>query len=184
MMTQLIKEYATIDQYNQDVKEYPDNLKPKECNNCGCHHFWFNGHYERAISGRDQNKNHFDNVYIIRFKCSRCHDHYSILPSIIPLLRWYLWCMQQWVILLVLNGYSFYKAARTARVDRRTVSRWYYWLEAKYKIIYHTMCHLNKTLSKHYRMKNFYLSLFAYHHLSKVSMYLHQYNLLVPYSVS
>jgi len=183
-MTQIIKEYGTVNQYRDDVKYHPENLKPQACDNCGCNHFWKNGDYERAITGRDKDKSNSEVVDIIRFKCSFCHENYSVLPSMIPLFRWYLWCMQQWVLLLVLNGYSFYKAARVSGVDRRTVSRWFYWLKDKYKIIYHTMCQLDKNLSKYYLIKDFYSSLFSCHHLSKISMYLHQYNLLVPYSLS
>ena len=78
-----------------------------------------------------------------RFKCSQCKNHYSVLPSIIPLFRWYLWCMQQWVLTMILNGFSMQKAAESAGINRRTVSRWSSWLTDKFKMICNIMCESN-----------------------------------------
>jgi transposase-like protein len=133
-MAQIIKNYTSLEKYEQDVKYNPEGLKPSTCKECGCNNIWCNSFYERAVSGRCANRQKADPIAILRFKCSRCKNHYSVLPSIIPLLRWYLWCMQQWVLSMVLNGYSMQKAAKEAEVNRKTVSRWYHWLKNKFKI--------------------------------------------------
>ena len=139
-MAQIIKNYTSLEKYEQDVEYNPEGLKPSTCKECGCNNIWCNSFYERAVSGRCANRQKADPIAILRFKCSRCKNHYSVLPSIIPLLRWYLWCMQQWVLSMVLNGYSMQKAAKEAEVNRKTVSRWYHWLKNKFKIKFFVDC--------------------------------------------
>lgn len=180
-MAQIIKEYRSLEQYQQTVHFNPDALKPDQCDHCGCEHLWCNGQYERAISGRDKNKTKAEAIDILRFKCSRCRIHYSVLPSIVSLLRWYLWCMQQWVLLMVLNGYSFCKASQIAGIDRRTVARWYAWLQDKFQMIYQLVCHLDSRFIHHNTLNDFYLSLFIFHSLSRLAAVLHQNKILVPY---
>ena len=181
-MVQIIKTYISLKKYQEDVTHNPEGLKPSNCA-CGCRHIWCNGLYERAISGRDKGKQKADSVSILRFKCSRCENHYSVLPSIIPLLRWYLWCMQQWVSSMVLNGFSMQKAAEAAGINRRTVSRWRCWLTDKFKIIYNILCQSNANNIRHQREKDF-SSLFQWHQLSHIAEILHQEDLLVPYSLA
>lgn len=89
-MTQIVKDFKTIEEYNHLVEYNPEDLKPQSCSTCGCQHIWINGTYERSISGRNKNKDSLETISILRLKCSRCNSHYSILPSVIPLLRWYL----------------------------------------------------------------------------------------------
>ena len=182
-MAQIIKKYTSLKKYQQDVSHNPEELKPTNCNACGCKHIWCNGFYERAISGRDKDKQKADPVGILRFKCSECKNHYSVLPSIIPLFRWYLWCMQQWALSMVLNGFSMQKDAEAAGINRRTVSRWCCWLNDKFKIICNVLCQYN-TNSIHYNSKEDFLSLFHWHHLSHITELLHQEKLLVPYSLT
>ena len=129
-MAQIIKNYTSLKKYHQDVNNNPEELKPNNCS-CGCRHIWYNGLYQRSVSSRDKDKQKANPVSILRFKCSQCKNHYSVLPSIIPLFRWYLWCMQQWVLTMILNGFSMQKAAESAGINRRTVSRWSSWLTDK-----------------------------------------------------
>jgi hypothetical protein len=97
-MAQIIKNCTSLKKYQQTVKNNPEDLKPTSCDICGCNHIWCNGLYKRSISGRDKERSKAEPVDILRFKCSKCKNHYSVLPSLIPLLRWYLWCMQQWIL--------------------------------------------------------------------------------------
>lgn len=179
-MVQIIKNYTSLKKYQQTVKNNPEDLKPISCDICGCNHIWCNGLYKRSISGRNKERSKAEPIDILRFKCSKCKNHYSVLPSLIPLLRWYLWCMQQWVLSMILEGFSKSKAAETANIDRRTVSRWYSWLSTKCKIICNTICQANTSFKKYYSLKTF-LSLFLYHNLSKITEILHQEKLLIPY---
>ncbi len=179
-MVQIIKNYTSLKKYQQTVKNNPEELKPNSCDICGCNNIWCNGLYERSISSRDKERNISEGVDILRFKCSKCKNHYSVLPSLIPLLRWYLWCMQQWVLSMILGGFSKSKAAEAANIDRRTVSRWYSWINNKWKIIYNTICQVNTNFKKYYSLKTF-SSLFIYHNLSNIAEILHQENLLIPY---
>jgi hypothetical protein len=178
-MAQIIKNYTSIKKYYQDVNHNPEELKPDNCS-CGCSDIWYNGLYKRAVSGRDKDKQQANPVSILRFKCSQCKNHYSVLPSIIPLFRWYLWCMQQWVLSMILNGFSMKKAAESAGINRRTVSRWSSWLINKFKMICNIMCESDANFIQYQSEKDF-LSLFHLHDLSKIAELLHQEKLLVPY---
>ena len=180
-MAQIIKDFRTIEEYIYLVEYNPEDLKPKSCSKCGCQHIWINGTYEREINKRNENKDSSEAVSILRLKCSRCDSHYSILPSIIPLLRWYLWCMQQKALDLVLNGKSFYAVANIVGVDIKTVSRWYYWLKDKFKLISNLVNYITTEFTHLCTMKDFYLSIFKWRDLSKLSRLLHDNNLLVPY---
>ena len=182
-MAQIIKNYTSLEKYEQDVKYNPEGLKPSACKECGCNNIWCNSFYERAVSGRCANRQKADPIAILRFKCSRCKNHYSILPSIVPLLRWYLWCMQQWVLSMVLNGCSMQKAAKEAEVNRKTVSRWYHWLKNKFKIICNILCQSNTNSIQYHDQKNF-SSLFCWGQLSHIAEFLHQEDSLVPYSLA
>jgi len=91
--------------------------------------------------------------------------------------------MQQWVLSMVLNGYSMQKAAKEAEVNRKTVSRWYNWLKNKFKIICNIMCQSNTNSIQYHDQKNF-SSLFCWSQLSHIAELLHQEDLLVPYSLA
>lgn len=49
-------------------------------------------------------------------------------------LRWYDWVLQQGVLIALLLGGSRHQASRAAKVDRRTVSRWWAWLESRHEL--------------------------------------------------
>lgn len=180
-MAQIIKDFKTIEEYIYLVEYNPEYLKPNSCSTCGCQHIWINGTYERAINQRNNNKDSSEAVSILRLKCSKCNSHYSILPSIIPLLRWYLWCMQQKALDLVLNGQSFYAVANIVGVDRKTVSRWYYWLKNKFNLISSLVNSTTTEFIQLCSMDDFYLSIFKWRDLSKLSRFLHDNDALVPY---
>ena len=69
--------HASLKKYQQDVTHNPEELKPNNCDACGCKHIWCNGFYERAISGRDKDKQKADPVGILRLKCSECKNHFQ-----------------------------------------------------------------------------------------------------------
>jgi len=91
--------------------------------------------------------------------------------------------MQQWVLTMILNGFSMQKAAESAGINRRTVSRWSSWLTDKFKMICNIMCESNTNFIQYQSEKDF-LSLFCWHDLSKIAELLHQEKLLVPYSLA
>jgi hypothetical protein len=69
-------------------------------------------------------------VPILRYCCSACRRTCSRLPRCIAPRRWHDWSVQQGVLERLLNGASQPHAARTDVPDRRTVGRWWQWLQA------------------------------------------------------
>lgn len=72
------------------------------------------------------------------------------------------------------------KAAESAGINRRTVSRWSSWLTDKFKMICNIICESNANFVQYQSEKDF-LSLFHLHDLSEIAELLHQEKSLVPY---
>ena len=72
------------------------------------------------------------------------------------------------------------KAAESAGINRRTVSRWSSWLTDKFKMIFNIICESNANFVQYQSEKDF-LSLFHLHDLSEIAELLHQEKSLVPY---
>lgn len=89
--------------------------------------------------------------------------------------------MQQMALDLVLNGESFNATSKIVGVDRKTVSRWFYWLKDKFKLISNIVNSITTEFTHLYSITDFYLSIFKWRELSKISRFLHDNNLLVPY---
>ena len=182
-MTQIIKDYSSVQDYTYHVRYNPELLKPQVCQNCGCHHFWQNGYYQRKISGRDQHKSNRDPIDIIRFKCSRCKQTYSIMPSPIALYRWYFWCFQLQVLLLLLQGISVNAVAKQYAISRDTASRWYLWLMHSFEVFHMSLCagHPYYARFTNDQMILFYQDLLNWRDLSQLALFWHSRDLLVPY---
>ncbi len=136
-MTQIIKEYFSIDDYKEDVKNNPVALMPDSCQSCGGKRFYLNGAYNRKSQGRAKETDVGDEpISIKRFKCAnkKCGEHYSILPSLLPPLRWYLWCAQQLIISLSLSGVSIKQIVKRSRIAKSTIKRWLSWSKNKWSV--------------------------------------------------
>lgn len=182
-MTQIIQNYSSLKEYTHNVKHNPQILKPKSCEECGCLHFWLNGTYPRKISGRDQDKKAQEPIDILRFKCSRCKQSYSIIPSPIALYRWYLWCLQLQVLLSLLQGASFYAVAKEYAISRDTASRWYHWLISSFKQFQLALCaeYPQFAVFNDTEAILFYRDLLRWRDLSQLAQFWHAENLLIPY---
>lgn len=157
---------------------------PESCNACGCHKFYLNGSYERKSQGRGketQVKN--GTLFIKRLKCSNksCDAHYSILPSLIPPLRWYLCCFQQYIIFLFFSGASIKKIVAESRASKSTIKRWLSWSKNKWSVFCSELMVAHPWLSGISEAKTFYCSIFEKWRLSQVMCKLHDMGQLIPY---
>ena len=181
-MTQIIREYPSIDKYNDDATHNPTKMKPDACVICGSTEFVLNGFYPRKSEKRGKDT-HIKNgeLGVRRMKCKgKCAKSYSILPSIIPPLRWYLWCMQQLVLMLYIAGQSIHKIAKEAKVARSTVRRWVDWGKQKWCIFCNELMPSLTFLSEVNSFTDFYQRIFEKWDLSEVMCRLHHLGLVIP----
>ena len=184
-MTQIIAEYSSIKDYMHDAKNNPSILQPDYCEDCGSRTFSLNGFYPRKSEGRGKDvdiKN--GSLEIRRFRCSgpsrSCSKSYSILPSLIPPLRWYLWCLQQFVLALFIIGVSIHQIVQQIRASRSTITRWINWAKAKWERFCNELMVESTWLCKASRFAQFYRLLFERWTLSEVMCKLYGLGLAIP----
>jgi hypothetical protein len=114
------------------VDEYPENYHPDRCPYCGTTKLRPHGSYYRVP---DRDSSTLNPVEILRFRClhHECGRTCSCLPECIAPHRWYPWKEQQEVLSELLKGGSIRQIAAQTLPSRRTVSRWWSWLQKRHK---------------------------------------------------
>jgi hypothetical protein len=128
------------------VAGQPEWYRPAACAHCRCTAMWRHGRYYRkadrrvaheppgeagALGGSSSSSSRagsLNPVPVLRFICRSCTRTCSRLPACIAPRRWYDWCVQQAVLVLLLGGVSLRGCAHCSGRDRRTVRRWRDWL--------------------------------------------------------
>ncbi len=122
-MRNIIPDITSLSQYIEVQNNDPEHLRPTCCPYCGNEGLWRHGHYDRKASRK--NISEVPNpVSIYRYFCPHCHRTCSTLPECIPQNKWYLWDIQQIVLLLSFIGKSLVVIAKKTTLSRRTISRW------------------------------------------------------------
>ncbi len=122
----ILPNFASLLQYifATGTNNTPEDNRPERCPYCGVSGLWCHGPYERK-SDREHSLNESLNpVLIQRYFCRTCGRTCSALPECIPPCRWYLWEVQQQVLLLSLLGKSAYAIAKECRASYKTIVRW------------------------------------------------------------
>lgn len=120
-MTCILPNIPTLLQYLQTQIE---QLKPDRCPHCGQSQLWNHGHYDRKV-GRTEPEYSLTPIPIYRFLCTECNKTCSVLPECIPPRRWYLWCIQQLIILHIAADGSLNAASQVSTPSRSTCRRWW-----------------------------------------------------------
>jgi hypothetical protein len=131
-MSRILPAIASLDQHLYQLEHQPEAYRPACCPHCGMGVLWCHGYYYRKADREGSEGHYLDPVPIPRYYCPDCKQTCSRLPSCIAPRRWYLWVVQQAVFALLLSGSSFREAARQCQPGRRTISRWWHWLEARF----------------------------------------------------
>jgi hypothetical protein len=115
--------------------------RPSRCPTCKLNGLWCHGTYERE-AGRGLGK--LDPVEVPRYLCGRkggCGGSCSTLPSCLPPRHWYLWSIQQAVLVLLLAGVSLHRCADIVGAiwgpSRSTARRWRGWLSKQHLLFSH-----------------------------------------------
>ncbi len=97
---------------------------PFGCPNCGKSGLWCHGSYPRKPDRESQPGESLNPILIQRYLCPSCWRTCSVLPECIPPRRWYMWAVQQAVLMFSLTGKSMRAIAKESAPSRHTISRW------------------------------------------------------------
>ena len=128
-MNRIVASVTTLEQHVTAIQQTPEIYRPLACPHCGIKIVWQHGCYTRKADRRQQGESSLNPVPILRYCCSACRRTCSRLPRCIAPGRWHDWSVQQGVLERLLNGLSQQHCARTEVPDRRTVGRWWHWLQ-------------------------------------------------------
>jgi transposase-like protein len=119
-------------QHLRHLQSSPEDYRPQRCPHCGKAGVWLHGHYLRKADREGSAEGYLDPVPIPRFYCAHCRSTCSRLPACIAPRRWYSWGIQQAVLVLLLAGNSLRRVSRRQQASRRTLGRWWAWLQAHF----------------------------------------------------
>ena len=129
-MSRIVASVTTLEQHVEAVKQTPEIYRPLSCPHCGIKIVWRHGSYTRKADRRHDGECSLNPVPILRYCCSACRRTCSRLPLCIAPRRWHDWSVQQGVLERLLNGASP-RCAGAVVPDRRTVGRWWHWLQER-----------------------------------------------------
>ena len=112
-------------QYIRAIKDAPEQFRPEQCPHCGRKGVRCHGHYDRKADRVNPANSTLNPIWIFRFYCSACKRTCSVLPECIPPRRWYLWKVQQAILLLCLSPVSQHQISQQFSPSRWTISRWH-----------------------------------------------------------
>ena len=102
----ILAEIHELFQHISTIKDEPAVFRPDTCPTCSMQGLRCHGHYERKADRVNPAGSNLNPIWIYRFYCLNCQHTCSVLPECIPPYRWYLWKMQQTVMLFYLSGLS------------------------------------------------------------------------------
>jgi transposase-like protein len=130
-MLRILSANPFLPQHIEQVLHCPEVYRPAACPHCCLGGLWQHGCYERKADRRGAMADvSLNPVPVCRFMCQGCGHTCSRLPLCIAPRRWYDWAIQQRVLQWLLSELSLHQVSERARLDRRTVRRWWEWLES------------------------------------------------------
>ena len=130
-MSRIVASVTTLEQHIEAVKQTPSIYRPLCCPHCGIKIVWQHGCYYRKADRRGLSDCSLNPVPILRYCCSACRRTCSRLPLCIAPRRWHDWSVQQGILERLLNGFSPHHCAGADTPDRRTIGRWWHWLQER-----------------------------------------------------
>jgi hypothetical protein len=131
-MIGILPNILTLAQYlDYTFKTDPSASKPDQCT-CGMSGLWCHGHYDRKLAHQEKELGFSEPIPIFRFFCKYCLKTCSVDPQCVSPHRWYLWAIQQAVVLELLAGHSVRAVSQASHVARSTCRRWWQRLQDQF----------------------------------------------------
>lgn len=128
-MARMLPAITTLEQHQQQLEDDPEVYRPGSCDHCGKAGLHRHGGYERNVPRGEGLAFLLGPLFIPRFYCPNCRATCSRLPGCLSPKRQYGWQRQEQVLGGLLSGQSMREVARRMRPNRRTVGRWWRWLQ-------------------------------------------------------
>lgn len=181
-MPHILPGILSLIQYKQDIENnLGEELRPERCECCGKMKPHRHGSYPRQSAGSRNNSDASLNpIKIQRYYCPACRKTMSVLPECIPRNRWYIWSVQQVVLLLFTQGLSMNKIAKTSAPSRHTISRWISRFKERFLIHRDTLIQIKARLSQYITFNSFWSSCLNLINLSEAMRLCHVSGVFVP----
>lgn len=155
----------------------PNDYQPENCPHCNHPKPWQHGCYFRKA---DREREGLGLIPIPRYLCSGCRRTCSTLPECIPPRRWYLWKLQETLILLLLQAQSFNAVARQFLPVRSTLRRWWDWFKQQFFLHRDALLEHWPELGRHSAFRPFWLTCLETHPLSEAMLLIQRNGQTVP----
>ena len=130
-VNRIVASILTLQQHLNLLASSPLIYRPTVYPHCSFGKLWCHGCYERKADRHGSASDSLNPILIPRYLCLGCHQTCSRLPECIAPRRWYDWAIQQIVIVMLLSGCSLCWCSRQCGLDRRTIRRWWAWLNER-----------------------------------------------------
>lgn len=175
---------SILPQVRNPAQHHEYKLQPTEwptcCSRCGSLRFKKHGCYKRKVR-LDNKSQAFNPVQIQRFYCNSCERTFSMLPEGLPPRRWYVWSVQQLVLLAYLISPSQRWISRQYQMARSTIRRWLWRLKEQF--IYHydqLKQHIPDILGRTYDFKTFWQTSLSQFSLAQAMYHLSLSGIAIP----
>jgi transposase-like protein len=119
-MQHIVAGILLLAQHLITLKENSNSYRLNFCPHCGIEGVWNHGHYDR----KSDRSGELNPIFILRFLCPHCKKTHSVLPECIPPRRWYMWSIQQSVLLKMISGEGIRATSRSEQPSLSTCKRW------------------------------------------------------------
>lgn len=181
-MPAILTGILSLIQYKNDVEShFREELRPEQCEYCGKLKPHRHGDYSRKTAGvKNDSDASLNPIKIQRYYCPWCRKTMSVLPECIPRNRWYMWSIQQIVLLLFVQGLSINKIAQSTSPSRHTISRWMARFKEVFWVHRDALVQIKTSLSQHVTFTALWSACLALINLSEAMRLCHVSGVFVP----
>lgn len=181
-MPHILTGILSLIQYKNDVEyNFTEKLRPERCECCGKSKPHRHGKYSRqSAGGKNNSDSSLNPLWIQRYYCSSCRKTMSVLPECMSRNRWYLWSVQQVILLLFIQGVSITKIAKTQAPSRHTISRWITRFKHTFLVHRDRLIQVKTALSQYVTFHSFWIACLGLISLSEAMRLCHVSGVIVP----
>lgn len=179
-MLYILPKILTLIHYNQQLKENPEECRPEYCACCGKARPWRHGQYSRKPDRSSELDDSLNPIFIQRYYCPECGGTTSVLPECMSPRRWYLWEIQQAVLILSILGKSAYAIAAEVIPSRHTITRWLTRFHEKFRLHKDTLCTRIIELGRTFGFSEFWTDCFKQLTLGAAMQLCHVSEIFIP----